>query len=152
MKNNDMRVVVTINNKRPILWKRIASYFRDLKSTESKITREKESTNHFYFIFNSLTNNDYRKQVFYWHQVKLDDSLSLGSRGAIESIKKAPVKVIFDNEEIKRAMTSNDERFSKPWQDLAYLVDVEVSTIKDIVKAYKIMRVYTEDTFDPDFA
>lgn len=37
----------------------------------------------------------------------------------------------------------------KPWQELAYIVDVEVLKLGDQPKPYKIIECYTEETFDP---
>ena len=39
---------------------------------------------------------------------------------------------------------------NKQWQDLAYIVDVEVSYIQDSAKEYKITKLYKEEIFDPE--
>lgn len=42
------------------------------------------------------------------------------------------------------------EKYDKDWQELIYIVDVEVIKIQDIIKMYKILKVYYEETTDPD--
>lgn len=68
----------------------------------------------------------------------------------IESISKAPVKVIFENNAVKKAMLMGDERFGKSWHELAYIVDVSVQTIQGVPKVYTILNYYDDETFDPD--
>ena len=43
-----------------------------------------------------------------------------------------------------------DAKFNKPWQKLAYIVDVSVQTIQGSPKLYTIINYYDEETFDPD--
>jgi len=47
-------------------------------------------------------------------------------------------------------MLAGDERFDRPWQALAYVVDVEVQTVRDVPKLYTILRYYPDDTIDPE--
>lgn len=90
-----------------------------------------------------------RKRVMVWYQTKFDESSQTGNKAVIESITKAPVKVIFENNAVKKAMLSGDQRFPKPWHELAYIVDVRVQTVQGIPKVYTIINYYDEDTFDP---
>lgn len=90
-----------------------------------------------------------RKQVMVWYQTRFDDHSASGNRAVIESITKQPVKVIFENNAVKRAMLAGDQRFAKPWHELAYVVDVKVQTINGAIKAYTILDYHDEDTFDP---
>jgi len=94
--------------------------------------------------------NVQRKRVMFWYQTRFDEDSPSGNKAVIESISKSPVKVIFENNEVKKAMLKGDPRFLKPWHLLAYLVDVSVQTIQGVPKLYTILRVYDEETFDPD--
>lgn len=90
-----------------------------------------------------------RKQVMVWYQTKFDDQSPTGDRAVIESISKAPVKVIFENNAVKKAMLAGDARFPKPWHELAYIVDVRVQTVQGVPKVYTIINYHDEETFDP---
>lgn len=92
----------------------------------------------------------YRKQLLTWNQVKFEEKSQTGNRAIIENIYKTPVKVIFDNDDLKVEMTTNNNKFEKDWQYLAYHVDVQVQTIKDKPKVFKILQYYPEETFDPE--
>lgn len=90
-----------------------------------------------------------RKRVMVWYQTKFDDESPTGDRAVIESISKTPVKVIFENNAVKKAMLAGDARFNKPWHELAYIVDVRVQTVQGVPKVYTIINYHDEDTFDP---
>ncbi|MDI1309991.1 MAG: hypothetical protein PSV17_11260 [Methylotenera sp.] len=90
------------------------------------------------------------KRVMYWYQTKFDDESHTGDKAVIESISKKPVKVIFENNAVKKAMLKGDARFIKPWNELAYLVDVRVQTVRDEPKVYTIINYFEDETFDPE--
>ena len=90
-----------------------------------------------------------RKRVMVWYQTKFDDNSDTGSKAVIESITKTPVKVIFENNATKKAMLAGDDRYPKPWHELAYIVDVLVQTVQGVPKVYTILDYHEEDTFDP---
>lgn len=100
--------------------------------------------------FETPNDHIHRRKVMYWYQTKFDDESHTGDRAIIEDISKRPLKVIFDNNAVKAAMVDGDEHFEKPWQKLAYVVDVEVQTINDEPKMYTVLRYYPEHTFDPE--
>ena len=56
-------------------------------------------------------------------------------RAIIETFSKKPIKIIFANEEAKRAMMG-EALFRK-----AYIVDVEIHTVNDEPKLYKVIKV-----------
>jgi hypothetical protein len=91
-----------------------------------------------------------KKRVMVWYQTKFDDSSQTGNKAVIESISKLPVKVIFENNAVKKAMLAGEPRYKKPWHELAYIVDVRVQTVQGIPKVYTIINYYDEDTFDPE--
>lgn len=90
-----------------------------------------------------------KKRVMSWKQSKFDIESHTGDKAVIESISKKPIKVVFQNNAVKEEMLAGDKRFTKQWQYLAYLVDVEVQTIEGEPKIYTILKYYPEHTFDP---
>jgi hypothetical protein len=96
------------------------------------------------------SDNVHRRMLMYWYQSRFVDHATAGDKAIIETITLKPVKVIFDNDEVKRQMLAGDERFDRPWQALAYVVDVEVQTVRDVPKLYTILRYYPDDTIDPE--
>lgn len=91
-----------------------------------------------------------RQRVMVWHQAKFDDSSQTGNKAVIESISKLPVKVIFENNAVKRALMAGDARFDKPWHKLAYIVDVKVQTVNGVPKVYTVINYHEYETFDPE--
>jgi hypothetical protein len=91
-----------------------------------------------------------RKRVMVWHQTRFEAASHVGDKAVIESITKQPVKVIFENNAVKRAMLGGDTRFSKQWHELAYIVDVRIQTVNDVPKVYTIIDYHDDDTFDPN--
>ena len=91
-----------------------------------------------------------RKRVMVWYQTKFDDASLTGDRAVIESIARGPIKVIFENTAVKRAMLMGDPRFSKPWHELAYIDDVSVQTVAGVPKLYTVLNYYEDDTFDSE--
>ena len=89
-------------------------------------------------------------QVMTWYQAKFDDKSETGNKAVIESITKKPVKVIFENAEVRRQMMMGSPDIDRPWQQLAYLVDVHVQTIRGVPKLYTVRGFHPEHTFDPD--
>ena len=69
--------------------------------------------------------------------------------GHLESISKTPIKVVFENNPVKKAMLVGDSRFSSPWHELAYLVDVRIQTVQGITKVYSIFNYHDDEKFNP---
>jgi len=90
------------------------------------------------------------KRVMIWSQTKFTDNARTGDRAVIESITSTPIKVIFENNAVKKAMLIGDPRFQKQWHELAYIVDVRVETVRGIPKVYTIINYHDEATFDPE--
>src|SRR5690554_554313 len=91
----------------------------------------------------------HKNKVMTWYQTKFDAESHTGDKAIIESITKRPLKVIFENNAVKEAMLKGDPRFSRPWHELAYLVDVEVQTINGVPKVYTVINYHKSETFDP---
>ncbi len=100
-------------------------------------------------LLNEPDDHTQRKRVMTWYQTKFDDTSQTGNKAVIESISKSPVKVIFENNAVKKALMAGDPRFSKPWNELAYIVDVKVQTVQGVPKVYTIINYYDDDTFNP---
>jgi len=113
----------------------------DSKEMQKNMITEEEVENH---IQKKQDNYIYEKQLFRWVQTNFNN-LEKGNRGKIERITKKPLKVIFENEDIKRQMTSSSDKTE--WQNKYYIVDVEVSYDDGKPKLYKILHNYTEDSF-----
>lgn len=96
------------------------------------------------------SDNVHRRMLMYWFQAKFVEHTTTGDKAIIESITQRPIKVIFENDEVKRHMLAGDERFDRPWHTLAYVVDVEVQTVRGLPKLYTILRYYPDATIDPD--
>lgn len=103
------------------------------------------------FLTASAESKTENKVVFKWHQTRFDQNVTSGDKGIIDKIApNAPLKVIFARDNDKSGMMKKDDRFDKPWQELCYVVDVEVDidAIKNRPRAYKILNYYSEDTFE----
>jgi hypothetical protein len=92
----------------------------------------------------------HRRKVMYWYQAKFDPHSETGNRAIIDDLSKKSMKVIFENNAVKDEMLHPPEHFKKQWHELAYVVDVEVETVRGIPKMYKVLNYYPEYTFDPD--
>jgi hypothetical protein len=93
----------------------------------------------------------FNKEFMYWASADFYDQKNKTSdKVIIENIDKKAKVAIFLDENDKKTATSRNKKFpEKNWQDLIYVVDVEISYIQDCPKAYKILKLYENDTFDP---
>ncbi len=89
-----------------------------------------------------------KRRVMVWYQTKFDSESHTGDKAIIESISKRAVKVIFENNAVKESILKGNANSSKPWHQLAYIVDVEVQYINNEPKVYTVLRYYPEETFD----
>jgi len=92
----------------------------------------------------------HKRKIMVWYQTKFDTQSHTGDKAIIEAISKKAVKVIFENNAVKESILKGDDRYSKPWHKLAYIVDVEVQTINGVPKLYTVLKYYPDDNFDPD--
>ena len=93
----------------------------------------------------------FRKELMYWANANFLKIKKSQDKVVIEKIDKHPKKVIFANDEDKLYATTHNLLFKdKNWQDLSYIVDVDVSYIEGVPKVYKILRIYREEVFDPE--
>lgn len=92
--------------------------------------------------FKESQSNTHNQVVMYWFQARGDTTSNTGDKGIIESISPKPVKVLFDNENIKSKIMLGEEN---PFR-YGYIVDVLVETIEGKPAAYKIL--YFHNTVD----
>ncbi|RVT47918.1 hypothetical protein EMM73_04010 [Rheinheimera sediminis] len=100
--------------------------------------------------YDTPEDNIHRRKVMYWYQTKFDPNSDTGNKAIIDGLSKTALKVMFENNAVKDAMLHADSKFGKPWHELAYIVDVEVQTVRGIPKLYKVLKYYPEHTFDPE--
>lgn len=112
---------------------------KQIQNRISELIREQEEPN----------SNVHKKKVMYWYQAKFDAKASTGNKAIIDDISPKSHKVIFADDDVKTQMMRPHETFDKAWQDLAYVVDVEVQTVRGSVGSYKVLKFYPDDTFDP---
>lgn len=101
-------------------------------------------------MLDSPEDHVHRRKVMYWYQAKFDPNSETGNRAIIDDLSSKSMKVIFENNAVKDAMLHPPEQLKKQWHELAYVVDVEVETVRNVPKMYKVLRYYPEDTFDPN--
>lgn len=94
--------------------------------------------------------NIHRRKVMYWYQTKFDPNSDTGNKAIVDDLSNSGLKVIFENNAVKEEMLHVDPKFGKPWQELDYVVDIEVQTVRGVPKMYKVLKYYPEYTFDPE--
>lgn len=115
----------------------------EANAIQNEITRQIEK-------FETPEDHIYKRKVMYWYQTKFDPESDTGNRAIIDDLSKSSLKVIFENNAVKDSMLHPPEKFKKPWHELAYVVDVEVETVRGVPKMYKVLQYYPEYTFDPE--
>lgn len=92
----------------------------------------------------------YSKVPFYWCQAGFYKNQNQGNKGIIGKIDDKPHKVIFADDEspTKKEMTTTPQGQKNNWQNVDYIVDVEMLRVKGNIKWYKILKNYKEDAID----
>lgn len=90
------------------------------------------------------------KQMMTWVQSRFKGNPKTGNKVIIQSIDPKAKNVYFADDNMKNKMQQEKGHFPSPWQDLAYIVDVEVNYLNDEVSSYKILNYYPDDTYDPN--
>lgn len=83
--------------------------------------------------------------VFYWDTARFNKLKPFNYKGICRNISPNPYNVIFDDDNIKNYMT-RESHLDKPWQDLCYVVDIELMDGKS-KPVYKITKIYEDQTF-----
>lgn len=107
-----------------------------IKNTLNDVLKKEESL----VLINSL-----KAVPFYWDSAKFSDTKKLNFKGICEKVSKKALNVIFASEEIKKYMTE-ESHDGKPWQDLCYVVDIEIESVLDKT-VLKITKIYEDQTF-----
>jgi len=115
---------------------------QEANAAQSRITREIGA-------LEEPNNTIFKKRVMTWYQAKFDNSSQTGNKAVIESISTRPLRVVFDNNAVKNEMFEQGVEYSKPWHQLAYIVDVQVQTISGQPRVATILNFYPDETFDP---
>jgi hypothetical protein len=84
------------------------------------------------------------KQLMYWHQVRNEDGPATGEKAVIESISERPIKVVFDTRDLREEMLYGNENPLKE----AFVVDVEVQTVRGKIAAYKVLQLHERLALD----
>ena len=93
-------------------------------------------------------NTFYQKVCFQWASASFPKSKTVLDKIVIDNISVTPLKALFLNESDKISATTNNPKFpDNNWQDLIYVADVEVCYISGRLTAYRIIKLYTEETF-----
>ncbi|WII95959.1 hypothetical protein LU276_03865 [Moraxella haemolytica] len=86
---------------------------------------------------NAPMTGTHKKALLYFNQTRADNKHG-GDKGVIEAISPKEVKVIFDTPELKNRIIRESDKV----YDNAYIVDVNVQTIKDKPALYTVMDFY----------
>lgn len=82
---------------------------------------------------------------FYWDNAKFKSTEQFNFKGSVDSIIKKPLFTFWQNDKDKKYMTE-ESHLGKPWQELNYIVDLEIQQVKDNF-CYKILNVHEAQTF-----
>lgn len=80
----------------------------------------------------------YERQLMTIFQMRGNMSTNAGNKAIIDALSKKPLSVVFETEELKRQILSNDDNPTKQ----AYLVDVVIQTIGGKPTTYKVMGLH----------
>ena len=114
--------------------------YKEISKHKKQIIKETKTIN------NSFSKNYiYEKVLFQWVQARFDNK-KIGNQAVIKRIQEKAVKVIFadDNSETKTEMTTSTHGVD--WQNIKYIVDVEIMVDNDRILAYKILKNYPYDS------
>lgn len=90
----------------------------------------------------------FSNRLMVWDQTKFNLKATTGDKALIESIYDKPIKIIFQNESDKSYMYNAGKGFNgTPWQELGFIVDVEVQYLNGRPRVYNILKVHEEETF-----
>jgi len=80
----------------------------------------------------------YERQLMKIFQMRVDMNTNVGNKAIIDTLSTKPLSVVFETDELKRQILSNDDNPTKQ----AYLVDVVIQTIGGKAAAYKVMALH----------
>lgn len=87
------------------------------------------------------------KVLMYWDQVRNQDGQpASGEKARIDKLCDRPVKVVFDSRELREEMLYSSVN---PLQE-AYVVDVEVQTVRERIASYKVLQLHERIRLEDD--
>lgn len=98
---------------------------------QNGINREKE-------LLKQEFKNTEEKVLFYWDSAKYDEKSKSVDRGFVDSLYPTSLRVVFENQEIKKQMLDMEDN---PFHFL-FIVDLEVMTVQKQPTMYKILRLH----------
>ena len=110
-----------------------------------KSLKIEENINKKLLEYKKVENTVSKAVVFYWDTARFNKSKPFNYKGICRNISPNPYNVIFDDDYIKNYMT-RESHIDKPWQDLCYVVDIELTEGKS-KPVYKITKIYEDQTF-----
>ena len=96
----------------------------------------------------------FQKELMYWDDASFNKRKQEQGAGKviIEKLDKRAKKVIFINHDDEIKAKSRHSKFpTTEWQDLLRHVDVEVIKLQDVIKEYKILKLYDDVDIFEDF-
>ncbi len=119
-------------------------YFQDVDSATKNISEKLQDYDN-----TRIETIEHQHQVtMRWKQTNFDNPAT-GNQAIISSISDKKHKVTFNNPQLKQTLTSNNPNYpDKSWQDLTYIVDVDIIKIDKKIKYYRIINIYPELTED----
>ncbi|QED23920.1 hypothetical protein [Candidatus Deianiraea vastatrix] len=94
----------------------------------------------------------FQKELMYWADASFNKRKQEQNAGKviIEKLDKRPRKVVFLNQEDELCAKMRHNKFpNTEWQDLLRRVDLEVVKIQDVIKEYRITKLYDDaDIFE----
>lgn len=99
-------------------------------------------------LLDEKNEHTYKNRLMIWDQTKFNLKANTGDKALIECIYEKPVKIIFQNESDKEYMYNAGKDFDgTPWQELGFIVDVEVQYVNGTPKVYNIIHTHKNETF-----
>lgn len=90
----------------------------------------------------------YKNRLMVWDQSRFNLQATTGDKALIESLHDKPVKIIFQNEDDKIYMHNAGKMFDGvPWQNLGFIIDVEVQYLNGYPRVYNVLYVHRDETF-----
>ena len=80
----------------------------------------------------------HRKVLMYWYQARNDPTSRAGDRAIIESISPRPVKVVFEDDQLKGTILADQENIFR----FGYVVDVAVETVQGVPTLYRVLAIH----------
>lgn len=123
-------------------------YFNPIIYTNEDAKRISDRAKKEMDLLDEKNEHTYRNRLMIWDQTKFNLKTNTGDKALIESIYEKPVKIVFQNESDKEYMYNAGKPFDgTPWQELGFIVDVEVQYVNGKPKVYNVIHTHKNETF-----